>query len=71
MCCDPLPPLSDLDITVGHVENVTHQIRELLAQVIWVPCSGVIIFYNLEVDCDDICALMVNYFIALDKYSSV
>ena len=50
MCCDPLPPLSDLDITVGHVENVAHQIRELLAQVIWVPCSGVIIFYNLEID---------------------
>ena len=27
MCCDPFPPLSDLDITAGHVENVAHQIQ--------------------------------------------
>ena len=27
MCCDPFPPLSDLDITAGHVEKVALQIQ--------------------------------------------
>ena len=27
LCCDPLSPLSDLNITAGHVERVARQIQ--------------------------------------------
>ena len=42
--CDTLPPLSDLDITGGHIEKIVRRLQRLLAQVVLVLCCGVTIY---------------------------